>query len=199
MKRRWECRGKGFLEPFSDSRHVFSFLWSRDGDIIYYTDFRKSKLLRRSISPRGAEELERELPNSTHVEDISPDMHYAVGEIIHNSARSQVAWAELEDGNHAATWHLMKASGPWGLLPSFSVDGRWLAFCSYESGSPQIYVTDFPGDSSPRRISIDGGQMPRWRRDGKELFYIAADGNLMSVEISGGAQLRAGSPKNVAQ
>ena len=187
----------GFLEPFSDSHYVFSFLWSRGGDTIYYTDFRKSKLLRRRISPRGPEEVECELPGSTHVEDISPDRHYAIGEVMHNSARSQVTWTDLKDGAHASTWHLMNASGPWGLLPSFSADGRWLAFCSYESGSAQIYVTDFPGGSLRQRISIDGGQMPRWRRDGNELFYIAADGNLMVVEISGGNRLRADLPKKL--
>ena len=66
----------------------------------------------------------------------------------------------------------------------FSPDGRWIAFESDESGRFEVYVRPFP-DVNARRflISANGGQHPLWSRDGRELFYIAADGMMMAVPI----------------
>lgn len=68
-----------------------------------------------------------------------------------------------------------------------SADGRWLLFTSDESGRMEVYVEGFPvGSSTAERrwqISSNGGSFPRWRRDGKELFYLARDGRLMSVMV----------------
>jgi hypothetical protein len=67
----------------------------------------------------------------------------------------------------------------------FSPDGRWIAYESQESGKPEVYVAPFPGPGGKRQISTGGGGTPRWRRDGKELFYLAPDRRLMSVEVFG--------------
>jgi len=67
----------------------------------------------------------------------------------------------------------------------FSPDGRWMAYGSDESGRPEIYVTQFPGGGTKWQISSAGGTSPRWRRDGKELYYLSADSKLMSVEVNG--------------
>jgi len=78
----------------------------------------------------------------------------------------------------------------------FSPDSRWLAFSSNEtSATPEIYIArvDQPGERV--RISSGGGTGPRWRRDGKELFYAATDGRtIMSVPIESLAPFRAGTP-----
>ena len=63
-----------------------------------------------------------------------------------------------------------------------SPDGRWTAFDSNESGQKEVYVQPLPGDSK-RQVSIGGGQMPVWNRNGSELFYAARDGMLMSVAL----------------
>jgi Tol biopolymer transport system component len=65
----------------------------------------------------------------------------------------------------------------------FSPDGRWIAYRSNESGRWEIYVRPFPGPGSPRLISQGGGRQPRWRRDGRELFYIGADSQMTAVPI----------------
>jgi dipeptidyl aminopeptidase/acylaminoacyl peptidase len=65
----------------------------------------------------------------------------------------------------------------------FSPDGRWVAFVSNESGRPEVYVQPFPGPGRKQSISSNGGGQPRWRRDGKELFYLALDGRMMAVAI----------------
>jgi hypothetical protein len=63
-------------------------------------------------------------------------------------------------------------------------DGRWIAFQSNESGHYEIYVQPFPNSKSrPVQVSKGGGAQVRWRRDGRELFYIALDGSLMAVPI----------------
>jgi Tol biopolymer transport system component len=65
----------------------------------------------------------------------------------------------------------------------FSRDGQWVAYQSNESGRFEIYILPFPGPGVRERISTDGGAQMRWRRDDRELFYIALDGRLMAVPI----------------
>lgn len=65
----------------------------------------------------------------------------------------------------------------------FSPDARWIAYESNESGSYQVYVQSFPPSGGKWQISSEGGRSPRFRRDGKELFYLAANGKLTAVEV----------------
>jgi hypothetical protein len=65
----------------------------------------------------------------------------------------------------------------------FSPDGKWVAFMSDESGRIEIYVAPFPGPGGKHLVSVAGGVAPRWRRDGKELFYAGLDNRLMAAEI----------------
>jgi Tol biopolymer transport system component len=65
----------------------------------------------------------------------------------------------------------------------FSPDGHWIAYVSNESGRDEVYVQTFPLTDAKHRISIGGGTSPEWRKDGAELFYLAADRNLMAVPI----------------
>jgi Tol biopolymer transport system component/predicted Ser/Thr protein kinase len=77
----------------------------------------------------------------------------------------------------------------------FSPDSRWLAFASTESGSPEIYVAPVAHVGEKRRISAGGGTTPRWRGDGRELFYVSADGrSIMSVPILPNASFTPGVP-----
>jgi roadblock/LC7 domain-containing protein len=68
--------------------------------------------------------------------------------------------------------------------PQFSPDGRWMAYESAESGRFEMYVAPFPGPGGKRRVSVAGGESPRWRVDGKELFYFAPDSRLMAGEVA---------------
>ena len=77
----------------------------------------------------------------------------------------------------------------------FSPDGRWLAYMSPESGVPEIYVSSFPTMTGTRQISTGGGCTPVWRKDGKELFYMAAPGQVMSVDVKAGPSLETSPPK----
>ena len=80
----------------------------------------------------------------------------------------------------------------------FSPDGRWLAYASNESGRYQIYVRAFPEPGGKLQISVAGGVQPRWRPDGRELFFVDADGQLTAVPIHLAADkrtLEAGAPQ----
>jgi Tol biopolymer transport system component len=79
-----------------------------------------------------------------------------------------------------------------------SPDGRWLAYSSNETGQPEVYVQPFPTGSGKRQVSTAGGWFPRWRGDGRELFYMnqVSLGKLIAVDVkASGATFEAGAPK----
>jgi Tol biopolymer transport system component len=78
--------------------------------------------------------------------------------------------------------------------PTFSPDGRWLAYLSNESGRPEIYVQPYPGPGGKFLISAEGGTAPLWSRNGRELFYRSGD-KMMTVEITEQPGFSAGKPK----
>ncbi len=80
------------------------------------------------------------------------------------------------------------------LAAQFSPNGKWIAYTSDKSGSPQIYVRSFPREDGETQISAAGGAFPRWRRDGRELFYMSADAKLMAVEVHADNYFVAGVP-----
>ncbi len=64
-----------------------------------------------------------------------------------------------------------------------SPDGRWLTYISQESGRFEVYVEPFRGRGEKVRVSPNGGGQPRWRGDGKEIFYLSPDGRLMAASV----------------
>lgn len=81
----------------------------------------------------------------------------------------------------------------------FSPDVHWMAYDSDESGKTEVYVRTFPGSDDKRQVSSNGGSDPKWSRDGKELFYIAPDSNLMAVPVNRGTDFNLGTPKALFQ
>jgi len=83
---------------------------------------------------------------------------------------------------------------------SLSPDGRWLAYASFETGRPEIYVQSFPRPGRKVRVSLDGGDYPLWTRGGKELLYsrsqaIYSPGHtIVSVPVEEGEEFRPGPP-----
>jgi dipeptidyl aminopeptidase/acylaminoacyl peptidase len=113
-------------------------------------------------------------------------------------------YTDLQDGNALHLWVLPMSADrkPYRFLPGnssevegeFSPNGDWVAYSSNESGRWQVYVAPFPGPGGRYQISTDGGQQPRWRQDGKELFFLSRDRKLMAVSVKMGPSLEFSPP-----
>jgi serine/threonine protein kinase len=79
----------------------------------------------------------------------------------------------------------------------FSPGGHFFAYVSDETGRREVYVTTFPEPGSKWRISTEGGQDPRWRSDGEEMFYLSAEGKLMAVKVELDSGFAAGVPEEL--
>jgi len=100
----------------------------------------------------------------------------------------------IDSANNADVWALpsvggdpvpLAASSFDEVTPALSPDGRWLAYASDESGKSEVYVTTFPNPARRWQVSTDGGQLPQWREDGRELFFLGSDGMLVAADVDG--------------
>jgi hypothetical protein len=80
-----------------------------------------------------------------------------------------------------------------------SPDGKWVAYASDESGTWEIYVTSFPGAAGKWQVSRGGGTEPRWRGDGKEIFYAGPSGMLTAVPVNSEGTFATGTPAPLFQ
>jgi Tol biopolymer transport system component len=83
------------------------------------------------------------------------------------------------------------------MRAAISPDGRWIAFESNQSGETEVYVRPFPEGDGEIKISSGGGRSVAWSRDGREIFFIAPDGTMMSVSKIGEGKFRASTPKEL--
>ena len=103
-------------------------------------------------------------------------------------------WRSTRSSHHASPTLLIRpTTGDCGVL---SPDGKWMAYVSNESGRSEVYVDRYPSLAEKIAVSTDGGQRPRWSRDGRELFYRQGDA-LMAVSVDTGASFRAGKPQRL--
>ncbi len=79
----------------------------------------------------------------------------------------------------------------------FSPDGRWIAFCLAESGRSEVFITAFPEPGERVRVSIAGGSRPRWRRDGREIFYVSRDNEMIATPVRLAPEVQVGSPQRL--
>jgi Tol biopolymer transport system component len=176
----------------SDPAIDASPVWSPDGDRIAFMSLRKGHpdVYQRSSSGAGSEESMLQSERAKYTTDWSPDGRFILYRNVDATTNLEL-WA-LPVGGDRKPFPFLKT--PFGVSHGqFSPDGRWVAYASNESGRWEIFVAPFPGPGGNWKVSSSGGTEPRWRRDGKELFYLAPDGNLMAVEVKAGATFEAGS------
>jgi Tol biopolymer transport system component len=173
-------------------------VWSPEGDRLLFASDRKTKghynLFVRRVD--GAdEELLRESSDQNQPEDWSTDGRFASFSTVPGKGRRNIQiWILSMTGNERKAFPFAtEAQIQEGSR--FSPDGRWIAYMSDESGTYEIYVRPFPGPGGKWQVSTAGGSEARWRRDGKELFYVSVDNKIMAVPMSLDATLKAGSPK----
>jgi len=73
-------------------------------------------------------------------------------------------------------------------MAKFSPDGRWVAYVSNDSGKDEVYVSSFSRQGARVQVSAGGGTQPRWRKDGRELFYLSPESKMIAAEVTVGAQ-----------
>ncbi len=163
-----------------DAARDFFPVWSPDGlRILFASDRGDEALYERLANGGGTERLLLSGKGVTRPFSWSQDGQYVL----------------YETGSPIEVWTLPRTSGakPFPLVqvpfntirPKFSPDGRWVAYGSQESGRAEIYITSFPKAEGKWQASTAGGQWHRWRRDGRELYYIAPDNYLMALEVDG--------------
>ena len=175
--------------------------WSPDGSWIGFGSNRKGVYdLYRKPSSGGSDELVVESPQGKNLDDWSPDGR----SILYNSedpksGRDLWVLPLDEDGKPGKPVEFLKTNFQ-EHRGQFSPDGHWVAYVSDQSGQPDIWVRPFPGTGGEWQVSAGGGVQPRWRRDGKELYYIAPDGKLMAVPVTiKGAVFERGTPEPLFQ
>ena len=128
--------------------------------------------------------------DSAHPEDWSPDGRFLVYSTNPPAYNNDLKLLRLSDLRTTA----LVASRFSEYEGRVSPDGRWLAYTSEETGRPEVYVRPFPEGTSSVVISIGGGSEASWRRDGKELFYVAPGGGLMAVGLTRSGEITASRP-----
>ncbi len=158
--------------------------WSPDGTYLVFSSNGygdKTSIFRKLANGAGNDEL---LSDAVSVQtsgmDWSPD-------------GKNILFASIGEKSGNDIWILPLAGEgkPYPLLKSefnesqghFSPDGRYFAYVSNESGREEIYIQSFPVGTGKWRVSTNGGWLPKWRRDGRELYYEAIDKKLMAVPV----------------
>ena len=170
-------------------------VWSPDSKQLIFSSLRKGvlDLYQRATSGTEPEKMLLETDEGKTAHDWSPNGQYILYQSS-NPKTSDDLWA-LPVSENASPIPIVHTDAL-ECCGRFSPDGRFVAYQSWETGRSEIYVQLFMGTGSKQRISTDGGAGPRWRHDGKELFYRAADGGLMSVSIElGAAAVKARPPR----
>jgi Tol biopolymer transport system component len=160
--------------------------WSPDGTEIAFTARREgsnSVFLRRADATGTPHVLAPSGGNQSLVGWLSgPSVVYYDSDP--KSSKSELRVADVAAGRETRLLRSVSSREPEAAL---STDSRWLAYASDESGRLEVYVQRFginrSGPEKRWQISGNGGNFPRWRRDMQELFYVASDGELMSVPI----------------
>jgi len=177
-------RGISQRLTFGPWRNQFP-VWSPDSQHVAFGSNRRglnNTLFQKKSDGTGGEELLVQSGNSTFPTSWSVDGKF-------------IAFNSTSEGKSNSEIWILPLFGdrkPFAFLQTnfdvseghFCPRGGWIAYSSDESGRSEVYVTSFPDHQGKWQVSQSGGSMPRWRRDGKELFFLAPNSQLMAADVN---------------
>jgi Tol biopolymer transport system component len=172
--------------------------WSPDGSRIAWSTMRDGpyNLYQKASNGMGADEALLRSGDNKFAYDWSPDGHSLLFNMIGPTSRNSQLWVLPLAGEKREPTIYLEQTGVNFFQARFSPDGRFVAYSSNASGISEVYVQPFPAAGSGKwMVSQGGGAQPRWRRDGKELFYIALDSKVMAVPVATAQVFTNGHPK----
>jgi eukaryotic-like serine/threonine-protein kinase len=183
--------------------HDASPLWLPGDHQLLFASLREGGHAVYAIDTDGgaSPQLLQKLSETARLEDVSPDGRFLVYSSTAADTGLDVRLLPLDGDRDKAP------RKPLPLLQTafdesggrVSPDGRWIAYVSDESGRDEVYVRPFPTADSRWQISSAGGRRPRWRRDGRELFFASPERFLIAVDVQGDSPFRSGAPRTLFQ
>jgi len=180
-----------------------SSVWSVDGKSVYYSSNAKgaNQIYFKAADGSGAEQLVLDDKEASDVPySFSSDGKYLVytRRILSDLQGNVDIWAVPMFGERNPFSVVATAFSD--LAPAVSPAGKWLAYQNNESGRNEVYLTAFPGGGARWQVSTAGGADPRWRGDGKELYFLDPADSVMAVDVdTSGASPRLGVPHALFQ
>jgi len=172
-------------------------IWSPDGRYVAYWK-EGAGIYRKLANGAGSEEALVRSTSLTFPKSWSPDGRFILYAQVNPGTGADLLALPVQGDAKPFAVAQTPANEDQG---QFSPDGHWAAYTSNESGLSEIYVIPFPPSSSGDKwlVSRGGGVQPRWRRNGKELFYISPDWKMMAVEVNAHPVFHAGTPQPLFQ
>jgi serine/threonine protein kinase/Tol biopolymer transport system component len=191
---------RGIENQITSDSSVWDYVpvWSPDGSQLVFTsnrdqwspgpDASSGNLYMKALAGNGGTQVVLKSAGFKWTTDWSLDGRFVLYFVPSGMNISEL-WALPISGDRKPALFLQGAS-----QAQFSPDGRWVAYAAVGQ-PPEIYVRPFPGGELKWKISTQGGTQPRWRRDGRELFYVTADQKLMVVDVQTATTFRAAAPR----
>ncbi|MGP8244983.1 MAG: hypothetical protein ACLQVN_10750 [Bryobacteraceae bacterium] len=173
-------------------------IWSPDGSRLAFWQERDQTydIYTKAVRGGGKEELLLHTPWAKYPTDWSHNGKFLIFGALREGTRSDIWAYEFASRKAGPVRETVYQEG----YATLSADDRWMAYQSDETGHNQVWVEPFEGIGTGTRrrwqISTDGGGLPHWRGDGRELYYMTSDGDLMVVPVdAGGDSFQAGRPQ----
>jgi Tol biopolymer transport system component len=186
----------GFSRVTDDQWTDWFPVWAPNGSRLFFSSTRSGSAALFQKAPSAAGQGDEVLPPASlgmYPTDVSSDGRFVATHQTSSGAGYDVVVVPLT-ADPARQPFLNSRFNE--IQARFSPNGRWIAYASDETGRFEVYVRPFPATAGQWPISAGGGMQPEWRRDGKELFYISADGRLMAVDVTtDSAAFAAGVPR----
>lgn len=170
--------------------------WTPDGQRLIFGSSREGvvNLYQAHADRSGSDELLLRSGVFKEPDDVSPDGQYVLYETMDAGANGKTGLWVLPLSGKEKPRRFSAGAFTEGAA-QFSPDGRWVAYWSSESGREEVFVAAFPGPGGKWQVSVNGGKTPRWRADGREIFYYGIDGTLMSAEVATAPSFEARTPR----